>query len=56
MKMNGKTDNIFQPSKIYSKMYGTEPWFNEPQFNKFLNLTNQFRQPKLKIDLKFTSI
>ena len=52
----GVTNNIFGPSKSYSKMYGTEPRFNEPRFNEFLDLTKRFWQPKLKIYLKFTSI
>ena len=49
-------NNIYRPGKSYSKMYGTEPRFNEPRFNKLLDLTNRFRQPKLKIYLKVTSI
>ena len=55
-KLLGITNNIFWPSKSYSKMYGREPRFNEPQFNKLLDLINRFQQPKLKIYLKFTSI
>ena len=47
----GITNNIFVPGKSYSKMYGTEPRFNE-----LLDLTNRFRQPKLRIYLQFTSI
>ena len=47
----GITNNIFLPGKSYNKMYGTEPRFNE-----LFDLTTRFRQLKLKIYLKFTSI
>ena len=43
------TNNIFRPGKSYTKIYGTEPRFNEPLFNELLDLTNRFRQPKLKM-------
>ena len=52
----GITNNIFWPSKSYSKMYGTEPRFNETQFNEarfneLFDLTNRLWQLKLKIYL-----
>ena len=50
-KLLGTMNNIFWPSKSNSKMYGTEP-----RFNKFLDLKNQFQQPKLKIYLKCTLV
>ena len=51
------SSNIFRSGKSYSNMYETEPRFNEPfKFDELLDLTNLFRQPKLKIYLKFTSI
>ena len=48
------TNNIFRPGKGYSKMYGTEPRFNEPRFNELLDLTNRFRR-LLKIYLDVTN-
>ena len=34
------TNDILQPGESYSKMYGTQPPYNEPQYNKILDFTN----------------
>ena len=39
----GKTNNILQPGQSYSKMYGTEPRYNE-----ILIITSTIQKPKRK--------
>ena len=51
VELLGNNEQYFRPGKSYSKMYGTEPQFKKPRFNELLDLTNRFRQPKLKINL-----
>ena len=38
-----------QPGQIYSKMYGTEPRYNEPRYNEILVIMNTMEKPKRKI-------
>ena len=49
-----KNDTL-RPGQNYSKMYGTEPRYNEPRYNEFLNITNVIRKPKRKIYLDITN-
>ena len=44
------TSDFLQPGQIYSKMYGTEPRFNE-----ILVITNTVYKPKRKIFLDITN-
>ena len=39
------TNDILQPRQSYSRMYGTEPRFNEPLYNEVLGITNDILQP-----------
>ena len=39
-------DNTLQPGQSYSKMYGKEPWYNEPRYNKILVTMNTTQKPK----------
>jgi len=45
-KVVGITNDFLQPGQNYSKMYGTEPWFNKPRFNGTLVITNTRRKCK----------
>ena len=42
-------NDILQPGQSYSKMYGTEPRYNEPRYNEILDITNTIEDPKRKI-------
>ena len=46
----GITNDFLQPGQNYSKMYGTEPRFNE-----ILVITNTVHKPKRKICLDITN-
>ena len=47
---------FLQPSQNYNKMYGTEPQFNEPRFNKILVMTStMIHKSKRKIYLDTTN-
>ena len=48
-------NNILQPGQSYSKMYGTEPRYNEPRDNEILVITNTIEEPKRKIYLDITN-
>ena len=43
------TNDILQPGQSYSKMYETEPRYNEPRCNEILVITNTIDEPKRKI-------
>ena len=45
------TNKNLHPGQNYSKMYGIEPWYNEPRYSEFLNITNIIQKPKGKIYL-----
>ena len=42
-------NDILQSSQSYSKMYGTEPRYNELQNNKILVITGTTQKPKRKM-------
>ncbi len=44
----GITNDIRQPGQSYSKMYGTEPRYNEPRYNEILVIPNTIQKPKCK--------
>ena len=46
----GITNNCLQPGQNYSKMYGTEPRYNE-----ILIITNTIQKPEHKISLNISS-
>ncbi len=50
----GLTNDILQPVKSYSKMYGTGPRYNEPRYNEILVITNTIQKPKWKMYLDIT--
>ena len=45
----GITNDILQPGQSCSKMYGTEPRYNEPRYNEILVITDTIEKPKSKI-------
>ena len=47
-------NDILQPGQSYSKMYGTEPQYNEPRYNKILVITSTIQNPKRKMCLDIT--
>ena len=49
------TSGILCPGQSYSKMYETEPRYNEPRYNEFFDITNIIRKPKRKIYLDITN-
>ena len=49
------TNDIRQPGQRYSKMYGTEPRYNEPRFNEILVITSTIQKPKRKMYLGITN-
>ena len=42
-------------NKITSKMYVTEPRYNEPRYDEILDITNTIRQPRRKIYFDITN-
>ena len=42
-------NNLLQPGQSYSKMYGTEVWYDETGYNKIPDITNKTQKPKLTI-------
>ena len=50
------TNDFFQPTQNYNKMYRTDPWYNDPWFNKILIIRNTIQKCKRKIYLCNESI
>ena len=50
-----ETNNILCPGESYSKMYGIEPRYNEPQYNKFFKIINIIWKRKHKIYFDITN-
>ena len=50
------TNDFFQPAQNYNKMYRTDPWYNDPWFNKILIIRNTIQKCKRKIYLCNESI
>ena len=42
------TNHILQPGQSYSKMYETEPRYNEFRYNEIIVITNAIQKPKRK--------
>ena len=53
------TNDLLQPEQNYNiiscRMYGTEPRYNEPQFNEILVITNWIQKCRRKIYLDITN-
>ena len=49
------TNNILCPGESYSKMYGIEHQYKEPQYNKFFNVINIIWKRKHKIYFNITN-
>ena len=49
------TNDILQPGQSYSKMYGTEPRYNEPRYNEILVITSTIQKPRRKMYLDITN-
>ena len=45
----GLMNNILQHGQSYSKMYGIEPRYNEPQYDELLVIMNTVQKPKRKL-------
>ena len=43
------TNDVLQPGQSYSRMYGTEPRYNEPRYSEILVVTNIIEKPKRNI-------
>ena len=48
-------NDILQPGQSYSKMYRTEPQYNEPRYNAILIIASTIQNPKHKMYLDITN-
>ena len=51
----GSTNDILQPGQSYSKMYGTDPRYNEPRYNEIPVITSTTQKPKRKMYPEITN-